>query len=45
MRKKPPKSPITAAITPLLKAANQSLLHNGNVHDSAGELNLRHLHY
>ena len=38
------KSPITAAITRLLKAAYQSLLHNGNVHDSAGEQNLRHLH-
>ena len=38
------KSPITATITRLLKAAYQSLLHNGNVHDSAGELNLRHLH-
>ena len=25
-------------------AAYQSLLHNGKVHDSAGELNLRHLH-
>ena len=25
-------------------AAYQSLLHNGNVHDSAGELNLGHLH-
>ena len=28
----------------LLKTTYQSLLHNGNVHDSAGELNLRHLH-
>ena len=43
MRKKA-QNPFTAAMPTLLEAVYPSLLHNRNVHDSGGELNLRHLH-